>query len=52
MTKNVLELGIYIAIMSLLLGVIALVNTIISDTNRMKTQNIGSETTQIEQLQN
>ncbi len=52
MKKNVLELGIYIAIMSLLLGIVALVNTMILNTDRMKTQNIDKEKTQIEQLQN
>ena len=40
MTKNVLELGIYIAIMSLLLGVVALVNVLFANVDRKESINI------------
>lgn len=40
MTKNVLELGIYIAIMSLLLGVVALVNVLFVNVDRKGSINI------------
>ena len=36
MSKNILELGIYIAIMSLLLGIVALINVISQDLNTKK----------------
>lgn len=44
MTKNILELGIYIAIMSLLLGIVALVNVLLTDVDRKESnsnQNIS-----------
>lgn len=42
MTKNILELGIYIAIMSLLLGIVALISVLFTDVNRSKSEDINS----------